>query len=71
MTRFFVKTELQTTVKRLVNCLESENYTYRINDCGTVSCKMMRIDADKNRVLVTSYEQTVLRFFADYCTKYG
>lgn len=38
MTRFFVKTELETTVKRLVNCLNNENYTYRINDCGTVSC---------------------------------
>ncbi|XP_076678572.1 serine/threonine-protein kinase grp [Andrena cerasifolii] len=41
MTRFFVKTELQMTVKRLVNCLESENYTYRINDCGTITVQSM------------------------------
>ncbi|XP_076240707.1 serine/threonine-protein kinase grp [Calliopsis andreniformis] len=37
MTRFFVKTELQTTIKRLVNCLKHENYTYRINDCSSIT----------------------------------
>ncbi|XP_015432470.1 PREDICTED: serine/threonine-protein kinase grp [Dufourea novaeangliae] len=37
MTRFFVKTELETTVERLINCLDSENYTYRINDCRTIT----------------------------------
>lgn len=36
MTRFFVKTELETTIRRLVNCLKNENYTYRINNFGTV-----------------------------------
>lgn len=37
MTRFFVNTECETAVERLVNCLEHENYTYRINDCGTIT----------------------------------
>ncbi|XP_076295391.1 serine/threonine-protein kinase grp [Lasioglossum baleicum] len=37
MTRFFVKTALETTVKRLINCMNSENYTCRINDCRTVT----------------------------------
>ncbi|XP_014612143.1 PREDICTED: serine/threonine-protein kinase grp-like [Polistes canadensis] len=32
MTRFFVKTDFETTVKRLLNCLQYESYTYRIND---------------------------------------
>lgn len=41
MTRFFVKTELQATMKRLGNCLKSENYTYRLNDCSTVSYKLI------------------------------
>ncbi|XP_076651707.1 serine/threonine-protein kinase grp [Halictus rubicundus] len=37
MTRFFVKTALETTVKRLINCMNSENYTCRINDCRTIT----------------------------------
>ncbi|XP_078053386.1 serine/threonine-protein kinase grp [Augochlora pura] len=37
MTRFFVKTALETTVNRLINCLNSENYTCRINDCRTIT----------------------------------
>ncbi|XP_053977909.1 serine/threonine-protein kinase grp isoform X1 [Hylaeus volcanicus] len=41
MTRFFVKTELETTVKRLVNCLTNENYTCRINECGTITISSM------------------------------
>lgn len=43
MTRFFVKTELETTVKRLINCLKDENYTYRISNFGTVSYKIIQI----------------------------
>lgn len=37
MTRFFVKTPLEITVKRLINCMNSENYTCRINDCRTIT----------------------------------
>lgn len=37
MTRFFVKTEFETTAKRLLSCLQDESYTYRINDYGTVT----------------------------------
>lgn len=37
MTRFFVKTDCEDTVQRLINCLENENYNYRINDVGIVS----------------------------------
>lgn len=37
MTRFFVKVECDVAVKWLVNCLENENYTYRINDFGTIT----------------------------------
>ncbi|CAK9794733.1 Serine/threonine-protein kinase grp [Anthophora plagiata] len=37
MTRFFVKTELETTIKRLINCLKNESYTYRINNFGTIT----------------------------------
>lgn len=37
MTRFFVKTDCDTTVMRLVNCLEKEKYTCRINDFGTIT----------------------------------
>ncbi|XP_060825265.1 serine/threonine-protein kinase grp [Bombus pascuorum] len=37
MTRFFVKTDLETTVKRLLNYLKNENYTCRINNFGTIT----------------------------------
>lgn len=37
MTRFFVRTECDETVTRLLNCLENESYTYRVNDFGTVT----------------------------------
>ncbi|XP_043286485.1 serine/threonine-protein kinase grp [Venturia canescens] len=37
MTRFFVKTDCETTVKTLVNYLENENYNYRINDVGIIT----------------------------------
>ena len=41
MTRFFVKTDLETTVKRLLNYFKNENYTCRINNFGTVSYKII------------------------------
>ncbi|XP_076759826.1 serine/threonine-protein kinase grp [Xylocopa sonorina] len=41
MTRFFVKTELEETVKRLMNCLKNENYTCRINNFGTITISTM------------------------------
>ncbi|XP_031847438.1 serine/threonine-protein kinase grp isoform X1 [Nomia melanderi] len=48
MTRFFVTTALEATVERLINCLDNENYTYRINDCRTIT-----INGDsRKRVLV-------------------
>ncbi|XP_033340115.1 serine/threonine-protein kinase grp [Megalopta genalis] len=37
MTRFFVTTPLETTVNRLMNCLNNESYTCRINDCRTIT----------------------------------
>ncbi|XP_066586977.1 serine/threonine-protein kinase grp [Prorops nasuta] len=37
MTRFFVTTDCESTVKRLVTCFESESYTYRICDFGIVT----------------------------------
>lgn len=37
MTRFFVKTELEATVKRLMSCLKNENYVCRINNFGTIT----------------------------------
>lgn len=37
MTRFFVNTECETTVKRLLNYLENENFTCRINDFGIIT----------------------------------
>ncbi|XP_033222245.1 serine/threonine-protein kinase grp isoform X3 [Belonocnema kinseyi] len=41
MTRFFVKTECDTTVKRLISCLKKESYTYRINECGIITISSM------------------------------
>ncbi|XP_015592593.1 serine/threonine-protein kinase grp isoform X3 [Cephus cinctus] len=37
MTRFFVETDCEATVKRLLQYLENEKYTYRINDFGIVT----------------------------------
>lgn len=41
MTRFFVKTECEATVKRLVSYLEAESYSYRINDFGIITITTM------------------------------
>ncbi|XP_034193551.1 serine/threonine-protein kinase grp isoform X1 [Osmia lignaria lignaria] len=41
MTRFFVKTELEATVKRLLNCLKNESYTCRVNNFGTITISTM------------------------------
>lgn len=37
MTRFFVKTNCDDTVKRLVNSLETENYSCCVNESGVVT----------------------------------
>ncbi|XP_058800187.1 serine/threonine-protein kinase grp isoform X2 [Phymastichus coffea] len=37
MTRFFVTTNCQKTVKIITECLVRENYNYRINDIGTIT----------------------------------
>ncbi|XP_003705992.1 serine/threonine-protein kinase grp [Megachile rotundata] len=41
MTRFFVKTELDETINRLVNCLKNESYNCRINNVGTITVSTM------------------------------
>ncbi|XP_012288696.1 serine/threonine-protein kinase grp [Orussus abietinus] len=37
MTRFFVKTECEMTLKKLINCLKRQSYAYKINDFGIIT----------------------------------